>query len=301
MSMALISAIGLGFGSIASGIGAGVGASKEEEALRTQAKQMEQLARDMQQAVVDGKMTLGDMLGRLDSHMTKVGGQLKQWYDNQMAIGTELIQSNLKSSLDQVKFNINEAKIRADRQERDHLEEKERQVKRLEEDFDKSNQELANQAVKRRLSSSGFFAAALNKSQETFGKVVNELERTSSRALRAIGEQFTDVARAGGFQTLQAQAQAGRQGLGLQAQVGGQFAQQQMAQERFGFGARESAYEKALSQKFGQLGVEQQAKGFKTQAGAVSPWPSFLGGFGGTLTGLGTELFGEALKKRKTS
>ena len=283
-------AIVAGVGATAAGVSAGVKSKKKRKALEAQAKQMEELAASYRDAVVAGEMTLGDMLGRIDTHMSKVGGQLKQWYDNQMALGTELIQSNFKSSIDQINFGIEQAKTRADRAERSHLEEKQRQLDRLEKDFDRSNQEIANQAIRRRLGGSGAFMAAIGKSQETLGRVKNELERTSNQALRSIGEQLTDVIAAGGFQTLQAQAQANRGQLGLQQQVGGQFSQQQMALEQAGFGAREGAFEKALTHKLNEEQIRQQGKGFDIQADAVSPAADIFAGIGGGLTGIGTSL-----------
>jgi len=281
-----------GLGAAAKGIASGVRSKKERLALEKQADQTNALITKLQDAVRDGKMDLDSMLGRVDAHMSNMGGKINEWYNNQMQIGTQLVQQQMGAAIDQIKFGINEAKIRADRSERDHLEQKEEQVKRLEKDFNRSNQEIANQAVKRRLGGSGAFMAAIGKSQETLGKVKNELEKTSSRALRAIGEQFSDVTRAAGFQTLQAQEQAGRSTLGLQAQLGGQRAQQEMALEQQGFGARESAFGRALTQTQNELALQQQAGGLRIRADATTGAPGVLDAIGGGLTGIGGSLMG---------
>ena len=299
---AALAIVGGGF-SLLSGFVEGIrdwkSSKDQQDALNAQADGMEALILQYDKLVKDHGMDLPTALKRISAHFDKIGGEMNTMFKEQMRLGTEQINSRLKSSLDSIQQGIGVAKTRAYRAERDYLEQEEDKLKIISKDFEKSNQELKNTAVQRRLGASGAMIAAVAGAQERYGEIQTQMAESKSRYFRGLGEQFSDVVKAGGFQTLQSQSQAGRESLGLQQQIGGAQSQANINLSNQEFGAGEGARSTAFDASANMLLMQQQADALRGGADAINPLSGLASGASGSLEGIGRDLFSAWLGKLK--
>lgn len=250
-----------------------IGQEIQARGLGANASALRNTANKIKKLIDEGGMSLQAGMDRLEAHFQEQGGLLNDWYQEQMRLGTEQLALNRQMVVDNLRRNITVAQRNVDRQQRDYLEDEKRKLDRIQEDFEKSNEQVREQLTNERLGNSGAFLEAVAQSQKTYGDIQNQMGQSRSQYFRGLAEGFTDVVNDVGFRTQQAQQQFDLASTGLQREIGGQYRESQMQQARERLGAEEAWRQQSFDIGTQLATLEGQAEGAEAMGKALMEAP----------------------------
>lgn len=229
--------------------------------------------------ISEGKVSQDEALAEIDEIFKGLGEKAEKNYREQLQYGVGLIESRTNRMLDQVNFQLDEAKRDASDREKTLIEEKQKSIEAIQRQNTKANEQIKSALSQRRLGGSALIAA-VNKNQETFGRVVADINDSVSQRITDIGKQLAGIQRGAQHQIGQIGQMSGEQQLQLQAGLSNQLANQMMNIETGRFSARkgEERYWQNREDNLQTGAITADANADIAKAGAPSGFETFMSG-----------------------